>query len=610
MTNELMEKIVKIGSKWQVQSENGRNMGTYDTKAEAEKRLQQVHYFKYANEELNEAGKNIRSTYSDIKNITNKFDSTHISKNDIVINLPDPVKEQYVAEINALIDSQGRLLNYLDDTTGKQIHHINLKSLGGAVNDLNNFIVVYPKDHLNIHRNLSKNLHDYLEAHPKEIAKYKDAVRETSNATSVLALNAEVPQEEFIREFYNMSKSQSQNRLQIQQSYSERRLNANNTIINDANARVLINFIKDQAGNILPDYDHPVIKSTRQAAAFLLTDEPITKNMAPELVKKIDNKRVDIRDTANKNTSWIQWGFAPFNGADDFEGQAWLILNKKDFDNLAITTESLLEDTRTQLISKSRSAGQYKDQSRGKNRFERKKHSHIANQVKSYNQIDMNDFFKKDLLEVKIPVTGETNQYIVTIKLDGICTEIQKNIKNNKNKLEYRTIIQAITKVFNTSDVYVKCTCADFQYRFNHWSIVNNYGVDDSAHDPGPGKGIANPNNDKGIGCKHILLVLANCDWIMKVASVINNYIHYAEEHMQKPFLKVIFPKLYGIQAEEMVEQDLIDDDKYLDSSVGLIDAINEYGKTRGRYKAGTNKNPVTGTGGRTKKAAEEPEEE
>ena len=96
----------------------------------------------------------------------------------------------------------------------------------------------------------------------------------------------------------------------------------------------------------------------------------------------------------------------------------------------------------------------------------------------------------------------------------------------------------------------------------------------------------------------------------MKVASVINNYIHYAEEKLQKPFLKVIFPKLYGIEAEEMVEQGLIDDDKYLDSSAGLIDAINEYGKTRGRYKAGMNKNPVTGTGGRTKKAEEAPEEE
>lgn len=46
----LQEKIVKKGNKWQVQSEKGRNMGTYDTKEEAEKRLKQVHYFKHINE--------------------------------------------------------------------------------------------------------------------------------------------------------------------------------------------------------------------------------------------------------------------------------------------------------------------------------------------------------------------------------------------------------------------------------------------------------------------------------------------------------------------------------------------------------------------------------
>lgn len=46
----LQEKIVKKGSKWQVQSEKGKNLGTYDTKKEAEDRLKQVHYFKHMNE--------------------------------------------------------------------------------------------------------------------------------------------------------------------------------------------------------------------------------------------------------------------------------------------------------------------------------------------------------------------------------------------------------------------------------------------------------------------------------------------------------------------------------------------------------------------------------
>lgn len=55
-----------------------------------------------------------------------------------------------------------------------------------------------------------------------------------------------------------------------------------------------------------------------------------------------------------------------------------------------------------------------------------------------------------------------------------------------------------------------------------------------------------------------------------------------------------------------MVEQNLIDTDEYLDSSAGLIDAINEYGRKRGQYQKGSNKNPITGTGGRVKKQPDE----
>lgn len=267
----------------------------------------------------------------------------------------------------------------------------------------------------------------------------------------------------------------------------------------------------------------------------------------------------------------------------------------------------LLEANRTSLISQSRNAGEYKNKERGKNRFERKKYSKIANAVKNYNEIDMNSLFKKDILLVNIPVVGENDEYIVTIKLEGVVAEIHKNIKNNSNKLEYRTIIQALTKVFNTSDVYIKCSCPDAKYRFAHWNIVKNVSVDDSAHDPGPGKGIANPNDDKGRGCKHMLLVLANGDWMMKVASVINNYCHFLSEKRPDAFLKLVFPKLYGVPADEAEQNDIVADQEELETGKDLIDIINEYGRNRGKFKKGSNKNPITNTGGRTKK--QEPEE-
>ena len=202
-----------------------------------------------------------------------------------------------------------------------------------------------------------------------------------------------------------------------------------------------------------------------------------------------------------------------------------------------IVDTKLQEDSRSLLVSKSRTAGPYKNQMRGKNRFERKKHSQIAKTVKQYNKIDMNRLFKEDILEIAIPVTGETDSYTVHIRMDGVIAEVARNIKNNKNKLEFRTIVQSLTKVFNSANIFVKCSCPDYKYRFAHWNIVNRVSVDDTSKDPGPGKGIRNPKDDKGRGCKHVLLCLANGDWIMKVASVINNYIHYAEEKLQKPFL-------------------------------------------------------------------------
>lgn len=239
------------------------------------------------------------------------------------------------------------------------------------------------------------------------------------------------------------------------------------------------------------------------------------------------------------------------------------------------------EATKNELVAKSRNTGDYKDKRFGKNRFERRNRSKISNTTKEYNKINMNQLFKNDQLEVIIPVIGETDNYTVTLRFDGVIKELSKALKNNKNIFEYKLIIQAITRVFNTTNVYIKCSCPDFKFTFAHWDIVNNISVDDSAQDPGPGKGIRNPNDDKGKGCKHTLLVLENTDWIMKVSNVIFNYIKYAERKLSDAFLKLIFPKIYGILADEMVEQDLIDTDKYLKNSAGLIDAINKYNKTK-----------------------------
>ena len=69
----------------------------------------------------------------------------------------------------------------------------------------------------------------------------------------------------------------------------------------------------------------------------------------------------------------------------------------------------------------------------------------------------------------------------------------------------------------------------------------------------------------------------------MKITSVIWNYIKYAEKNLQKPFLNIIFPKLYGVKAEDMITADLIDDEKYIKNPAGLIDAINKFDKNKAK---------------------------
>lgn len=243
----------------------------------------------------------------------------------------------------------------------------------------------------------------------------------------------------------------------------------------------------------------------------------------------------------------------------------------------------LLEVSRRQLIDKSKRGKAYKDQSKGKNRWERRKWSRVANTTKSFNSIDMNKFFKKDTLIVDIPVQGETDNYVVKIKFNGVLEEINRLVEKNNNVLDYRIISQALSTVFNSENVYINCNCMDFQIRFNHYSTIYNYSSGKPEDRPNRFTW-TNSENNMGSACKHGNLVLANLSWLMKVASVINNYIHFAETNMQRQFADIIFPKIYGVKYPEAVQLGLFDR-QYLKHSKGVIDAINDFGSNRGKFK-------------------------
>lgn len=245
---------------------------------------------------------------------------------------------------------------------------------------------------------------------------------------------------------------------------------------------------------------------------------------------------------------------------------------------------TLNEATRSQLINKSRNSDNYKDQSKGKNRWERRNKSHIVTSVQQYNKIDMNSFFKQDELVVGIEVIGETNNYTVTLKYYKVLQEIANQIKLNNNKLEFKCVIIALQKMFNADNVFIHCSCPDWKYRQAYYATKDGYNAGPAELRPSD---ITNPHDTKGGGCKHTNLVIGNINWVMKVASVINNYIHYTETHMERQYADIIFPKLYGMPYSKAVQLNIFDTGDDLADDEETIKLSNRYGKDRGKFKSG-----------------------
>ena len=250
----------------------------------------------------------------------------------------------------------------------------------------------------------------------------------------------------------------------------------------------------------------------------------------------------------------------------------------------------LAEEKRSELLNKSKRADNYvsNNQQYGKNRYERRVRSKVGTSVKEYNQINMNELFKNNVLIVNVPVNGETNNYIVTIKFNGILDAIHRELKNDQ-KVDLRIILKAIINSFNRDDVYIHCSCKDWQFRFSYWSRVNDISSDPSIEQTNNGRRIVNPNDTKGRGCKHSLLVLSNNRWLRQVASVIYNYINYMEKHYQRMYADIIYPAIYEKEYEDDVQlkfDDLEDNDDLI-SDEEEIDISNKYARTKNQFKPG-----------------------
>ncbi len=96
---------------------------------------------------------------------------------------------------------------------------------------------------------------------------------------------------------------------------------------------------------------------------------------------------------------------------------------------------------------------------------------------------------------------------------------------------------------------------------------------------------ITNPKDELGAGCKHLMLVLSNTSWLIKVASVIRNYIQYMERYKKNLYTKIIYPAIYGKKYEEPVQTSMFDDEDSLESDKETINASNRLAREKSRFK-------------------------
>ena len=215
----------------------------------------------------------------------------------------------------------------------------------------------------------------------------------------------------------------------------------------------------------------------------------------------------------------------------------------------------LQEKSRSDLLSKSMTAKPTK--SYNTTRFERRKLQTMKTSSSIFNKLDMNSVFKSDALSLEIPVEGETNTYTVTILFDGICKDIQRELKKNDYNLEFKVIYKAIVRAIKNQNMFIGCTCKDYKFRFQYIATKERYNALQAQLVPATQ---TNPNNDQGAVCKHILKVLDDLSWAMQLATALNNYILYMKKNKQKLFNDIMFRSIYGMPYRSAVEKGIIEE--------------------------------------------------
>ena len=157
-----------------------------------------------------------------------------------------------------------------------------------------------------------------------------------------------------------------------------------------------------------------------------------------------------------------------------------------------------------------------------KGRFKKRVHYH----PRDFRGVNIRRFFEND--EV-IFSTRVENDHEVIVKFEGALSELKNRLKLTGKTCTLRDVIVSLSKAIDDDhDIKVRCECPDFTYRFAYWATIGQY-IYGTGQMEIPKYDRTNKDG-KGSTCKHLLALLSNKQWLIKLASVINNYIRLNKE--------------------------------------------------------------------------------
>lgn len=187
----------------------------------------------------------------------------------------------------------------------------------------------------------------------------------------------------------------------------------------------------------------------------------------------------------------------------------------------------------------------------------------VKYQPTDYKGVNIREFFTHDRLVFTTQVRGDTDTYTVTVAFLGGLEEIINRL-DVIPRLNLREVTTALTRAYANNDVFVRCSCDDFKYRRAYMATIDGYIYGDPEMRPNRFK---RTNKElKGATCKHLAGLLSNQNWLIKVASAINNYIRLYPDQ--------VFEFL-GYSSKDELE-DIINDNNTSNHQISMFDDQND----------------------------------